>query len=901
VAERACHGPVRAAVGDAWSDEEIADVLGRMEEAFRRRKGRAPGSADRVIMAEAAAELTRSELKTALVQRRAEMFARISGDAGRAERDGMGAGLDEAERLAAFNVGSEKQGLGTSRSVDAEARARANQLLGQVELGLRALPGMLDRLANFWGRGEAGLDRKLAREIARLTGAPGIEPATDEAITKAARVFVAAQEAARKMQNDAGAWIDRLQGYVARQHHDRLRVAGGYFRELRQLAGTGWDMRQAGLAASKAAFREWRDFIRPLLDDRTFEGIDPTDAGRLEDAVRLREAGVIDDHLSLEERFLWRAWSDIVTGQSEVMSGASDLGEFRAPAGKARAMSRSRVLHFTGPDAWMDYHERFGRGSVVSVIMGDLERAGRNAALIARWGPNPQAAFDNEVVRLTEQARARGDVGAMARLHTWRPKAEFGELTGEAQRPDNLRLALVGRWIRVDQAMAKLGGMVLSAVGSDQALAAQAMKRAGGSFLQGYTGAFTGILRMGSEDAKAAALALDAGARSYSAHLSGRFASADGPIGWAASAQRLFYRVNLFEFVADGHRAGVAAILSRHLGEEATKGWEALNAGTRETLERYGVNGPAWELIRRGVAEAEPGARYLTFDHLAGISDDAAHDFAGLEGKARTPEAAAAVRDGLDLRMRTMVGSILDDSLTEPRARERVGLTRGLKAGTVMGEAIRLFTQFWSFNQAIIGRHIVPAARGYAGAKPVSLLAHLILATTLGGYLSLQAKQIAKGRSPRALHDEDGSLSLVVGDEHGFHFGRLGSVWLASLLQGGGLGIYGDYLFGEANRNGLGATLSSFGGPAVSELEAVGQVVRSAVSGNEDDAAGDLARIGARNVPFANLWYARVGLDYFINWRLQEALSPGYLDRYQRRVEEREGSTFFIPPTEAAQ
>jgi hypothetical protein len=47
------------------------------------------------------------------------------------------------------------------------------------------------------------------------------------------------------------------------------------------------------------------------------------------------------------------------------------------------------VLHFNGPDAWMDYHARFGRGSLLGAIIGDLERAGKNTALMRRLGAEP--------------------------------------------------------------------------------------------------------------------------------------------------------------------------------------------------------------------------------------------------------------------------------------------------------------------------------------------------------------------------------------------------------------------------------------------------------------------------------------------------------------------------------
>jgi hypothetical protein len=207
----------------------------------------------------------------------------------------------------------------------------------------------------------------------------------------------------------------------------------------------------------------------------------------------------------------------------------------------------------------------------------------------------------------------------------------------------------------------------------------------------------------------------------------------------------------------------------------------------------------------------------------------------------------------------------------------------------VAGEAVRFFTQFWSFSQAVIGRHLAPAMRGYADQSPVALMAHLIVASTALGYLSLQAKQIVKGRTPRGFENEEGD-SLA------------GSLFIASLLQGGGLGIYGDFLFGEANRNGLPATLSSFAGPAVSDGERLFAIVNKAVWGDEDekaDAGGDAVKFAISSAPGANLFYTRWALDYLVMWRMQEAMSPGYLERYERRTREREGSDFLVDPSQA--
>ena len=64
------------------------------------------------------------------------------------------------------------------------------------------------------------------------------------------------------------------------------------------------------------------------------------------------------------------------------------------------------------------------------------------------------------------------------------------------------------------------------------------------------------------------------------------------------------------------------------------------------------------------------------------------------------------------------------------------------------------------------------------------------------GYLSMTLKELAKGRTPREPDDAASYGKLVA----------------AAMVQGGGLGIYGDFLFGEANRVGGGMIASLAGG-----------------------------------------------------------------------------------------
>ncbi len=889
-----CRKAVRAALGpDAWTDEDIDRLLADVEAARARAKKARPTLSEAEAWDAAAAEVTREEVLAVLMQRRLEAFsARARADRQMRLAAMMRDGLDEADALRAHDVGTEKQVEFGGASVDAEGRANTFALWMQVEKRLKAHPGLREKLvSNIRGRADPEFERDVAREMARANGATAVPATGNKDAVLAGRIFAEAIEAGRRMQNRQGAWIGKIDGYIGRQSHDRLRVAGGFWRELKGAGLRGiTDWNAARLAASRRAFREWRDFIRPRLHESTFDTVRWDRA----EAQPLFDAGVIDDVYDEREVFLYRVWSDIVTGRHEQLIGMSDFGDYRPPAGKARAVSRPRVLHFAGPDAWMDYAERFSRGGLYGALMGDLERAGRNSALMARWGPSPEAARRAEVERLSAAARARGDTGAVDRLNDRMRQAEFDEVSGAANAPENLRLAIIGRSIRTMEVLSKLGGVVLSAL-SDGSFAAQRMKRAGGTYLDGYSGLLGGVMRLQGEERKAVADALDVGARSAAAHLTARFAASDGPMGWASWAQRLFYKVNGFEFWIDGAREGLAATLASVWGRQADRAWSALEAGTREDFQRFGIDEGAWNLLRKGAAELSDGRRYLTTDAVEAVTDE---DLLAWSGKAVDADDADALaravddaREDLRLRFQTMVSSVLDDTMTEARARERVGLTRGLKPGTVAGEAMRTFTQFWSFSQAVIGRHLAPAMRGYAGQSPVALMAHLIVASTALGYLSLQMKQLAKGREPRGLENDDGD-SLA------------GSLFIASLLQGGGLGIYGDFLFGEANRSGLPATVSSLMGPAVGDAERLFQIVNQAVWGDgaeKVDAAGDATKWGITMLPGANLWYTRWALDYLVLWRMQEAMSPGYLQRYERRVERSTGSEFLISPSEAVE
>jgi hypothetical protein len=563
------------------------------------------------------------------------------------------------------------------------------------------------------------------------------------------------------------------------------------------------------------------------------------------------------------------------------------MAEFRPSHGSsalARAVSRPRSLHFDGPDKWMDYNDRYGKGGLFKTVIHQLDFAGKNSALMKRWGPSPEVGFAFQQKRLTALADAAGDTIDVKRINSARVKAAFESVNGRGDAPGSLRLAQTMKTLRTIEVLGKLGGIVLSKV-SDLPIAGFTMARAGGRFFDGVKGDLTGLFRLGGEDFKQAAEALDVGYRQMMAEFAGQYYSTDGMAGLGSYLGGMMMKVNAFDGLNNSFKRGFAGIYSRFLAQEAEHDWDGLQIGTRENFERFGIDADDWEAVRHGLEPLEDGKTYFTLDHTEALAREAA---AGLD-----PVAAAAA-DERHWKFAALVHNTLDNTVSHPRAREHVSLTQGFKPGTRLGEIFRALTQFKGFVTTILGRQFVPMLSGYAGRSPPALLMQFFVFGTAAGYASMSLKALARGELP---HDPFGP---DIKDDV--------KTWLGAFAQFGGLGIYGDFLFGEQNRAGQDFGLGALMGPMASDAELIAKVVAQAVHGGaisettgRSQIPAELLRLGSGVTPFANVFYARLAFDYFVLWRLLEALSPGYLQRHEQRVQEKEGGTFYVHPTSAVQ
>jgi len=226
-----------------------------------------------------------------------------------------------------------------------------------------------------------------------------------------------------------------------------------------------------------------------------------------------------------------------------------------------------------------------------------------------------------------------------------------------------------------------------------------------------------------------------------------------------------------------------------------------------------------------------------------------------------------------------------DIAVIEPGPRERVLMRAGTEAGTVKGELTRSFFLFKSFPVAMIARHWQRGLKMYSTtAGKAGYLGTLLATQTLLGALAMELNDILQGKDPRSLNPAS---------EGG------GRNWMAAMLKGGSLGLYGDFLFVDTTDYGR-TLLGALAGPVAGVVEDVDDLTRGnimqAMRGEDTHFGAELTRFARSNTPGGSLWYAKAALDRMIFHQLQEYFSPGYLDRSKDRAARQYGTSYWWEP-----
>lgn len=839
-----CIAEIKAASGDTLKEEQVVQLLERLEQMKKAKKAKVGlENLDESFMADAL-EMANSIERAAYIEKRNEIMnilkyqknLRFVTEGYKSPSEGVDAilfGSNRKVESGRFSIAAQK---------DANARAFLSGFVSDLEDA-----GVLESFQQKLHSDD------VARELYALSKGDKVGYTGNTEAIKIAKVMRNWYDYTISRKNRAGANIAKRADYIVQQTHDSAKLL-------------------------KAGFTEWRDTILPKLDLEETFGDMPKEQWN---------------------QMLYESYEGLKTGvhlKHQAAEGDFIMG-FKGPSNLAKKMSQHRKFVFKDADSFIDYHNAFGSGSMEQVFTQSLYRSGRDIALLENLGTNPEAMLDSIVTKLRQ---VTGDVKEVEKLNPNRIRRDMDHLTGKAAVPEDINLYNVSEGIKNWNAMSRLGGALLSSFTDLPNVVAEMRYTTGVHPFEGYMEAFKALLGgLPEGEQKIVANAYGIGMEGVINEFHSRMGAEDGIPGNLSNLSRLFFKLSGLEWWTDVNKKGFAHFVSNYIGQQAEFTFDKLTPALQDGLNLYGIRPEDWELLRKqSMIDSEDGNRFLDPRMIKDLALDdvkariAARDGLPIEGVSL--RAVTEYKIDLETRVRTMVIDRTDFAILTPGSKEYAQLSFGTNRGTWAGEFFQHLMQFKSFSVAMWNKVMGPTGRevlgrgyepsGFMGMGAYAKLAKspdmmnyvsLIAQFTLFGYASMAMKDLAKGKTPRDPKDP--------------------RTILAAFAQGGGVGLYGDFIFGEYDRYGR-SFLSAAAGPTFSSLGTAMEIKTGIMKG--DDVAAKSFKEALNQTPFLNLFYTRTVLDYLILYNIQEGLNPGYLNRMEKGIMENNGQEFIIPPSE---
>lgn len=520
----------------------------------------------------------------------------------------------------------------------------------------------------------------------------------------------------------------------------------------------------------------------------------------------------------------------------------------------ANRRADSRFLVFKDADAWLEYNEEFGAATPFDAMMGHLSGMSRDIAMMEILGPNPTATV-RWLKDGIEKEAALGDGTQVdsAKSASKRVQELFDTISGAASTPINAKWAARFQGLRSVLTSAMLGGASLSATTD---VAFQAVTRRFNGLP--VVGALTGYLKQfrKSDRQLAVRMGLIAEEASKMASAQNRYLGESvGPELASRLADGVLRASGLSAWTQAGRWAFGMEFLG-HIADQADRPFSRLHPPFRNALERYGITSADWSKIKATSLYDHKGAKFL---RPQDVEDERLGD-----------------------RLLEMVLTETDFAVPAATVRARSFMTVD-KPGTWMGEVARNALLFKSFGISMLlthGRRIMEQ-QGFNRLKYAS---GLVVSTTLLGAVAMQLKEMARGKDPKPMADE--------------------KFWGAAMLQGGGFGIFGDFITSTESRfgSGLGETVA---GPVIGALSDVGDMtlgnLLKLAQGEDTDTKKDAVKMLKRYLPGGSLWYSRLAFERTILDQLQMWADEDYYDSFDRMetYAARTGQEYWWRPGEA--
>lgn len=621
----------------------------------------------------------------------------------------------------------------------------------------------------------------------------------------------------------------------------RFNAAGGAIPKLKR-----WGLPQSHdrKAVMKRGKEGWIDDILPRLD--ISHTVHPL-TGAVTPPSELRTV-------------LGNVWDSIVT------EGWNRRDPSAVPFGRgslAGQRTDHRFLIFRSADDWLAYQSAYGQPDPFATMMDHINGMARDIASMEVLGPNPGATVE-WLKQIVQKETALAEAGKPSRMKAGRYPglgiratgnitvseidALYSELRGGVGAANDT-LAGIAAGFRNWLVAAKLGGATLGAVTGDPVTMAVARKFIGLPAVNTTVSLARQFRGVAQRQAVAAGLineeamhVLRENARwagslagpEWTRWLPDRVLAWNGLQAWTRAAKHSFGRE-----------------MQAFLGNRLEDPWEMLPREFTRAAEGYGIFADDWALMQKAEPQEIEGARFLRPGDIAALEDERAREVAERWLEMILQETEYAIPSGTARGRTIMIGNSVPGSIWG-ELRRSAAMFRGFSVSIAMTQGARLAAE-------------IGAGRGARGAQYIG---GLVVSLTLAGALGMWLKQIAAGKDPQKPDT--------------------GDFWLAAMAQGGGLGIFGDFLFADYNRfgNGLASTILGPGVSAVEDVwEATGGQLRKAASGQETNLSEETLKLLRNYTPGGTLWYARTAYNRVLLDQLQHLTDPKATQRFKRQVQ----------------
>jgi len=525
-------------------------------------------------------------------------------------------------------------------------------------------------------------------------------------------------------------------------------------------------------------------------------------------------------------------------------------GKIPNPTYKRRA--HSRFFQFSDSSAFLEFNRKYGYGDagLANALIADIKSFAKLNTIIRELGPMPEKTR-KEFDRLIKLNQA---VDEAEKGESWLMGAVWGELIGRSgYAKEGLTMKLLDGTKNMSRML--LGAVNLASIPADSFLTklipmVNGISNSGG--MKRYW------LNVSMQDKAVIAnqhrinmLVMDGALEAE--RMSGVHSQAKTWLGRQVNNMMRFQGMPLHtERISD-----VASMqLASHLGVAVEKQtpWQKQDLEFKELWLKNGLFVEDYDrMLQLQPLRQSDGTAFLPYDYVR-------QQDAGLGHKL----------NALDTDQRNKIANMPDIYM-------RAVSHAGMKKGSIGRELTEVAFLFKTFPTMIMRNLLFPAVRrSLGGGKGAAQFFEIGASLTIGGYVSMQLIEMAKGREPKELNRH---------------------TMAEAFLRGGFGGYVGDILLSAYNKNAkdaiyglIGPGYNLIGQATLGAAFALQNDVADMLDGKEPKgkALKHIAKLAIENVPYSTLFWWRGLYDAFVKEPVMEAVDEDYRAKLRRQMRDQQ-------------